>query len=100
MCCVHLGNVESDACCPSLCGVNCPSIRKFNTLIPAGHALGFYEATHVYLAEGPHIKAFPEDPERDLVITEVTVERKGCDTEHEVATQTDAVAMASVPMPQ
>ena len=56
-------------------------------------------ASHVYLAEGPHIKAFPEDPLRDLGITELTMERKGCDTEHEVATQTDAVAMAGVPMP-
>ena len=96
----RLGNVESDVCCPSLCGANCPSIRKFNTLNPAGHLLGFYGAGRVYLAEGPHIKPFPDDPLRDLVITELTLERKRCDTEHEVATQTDAVATASVPMPQ
>ena len=96
----YLGNAEGDACCRSLCGANCPPIREFNTWNPAGHLLGFYGASRVYLAEDLHIKAFPEDPLRDLVITELTLERKRCDTEHEVTTQTDAVTTASVPMPK
>ena len=96
----RLGNVESDVCCPSLCGANCPPIREFNTWKAAGHLLGFYGASRVYLAEGPHIKTFPDDPLRDLLITELTLERKRCDTEHEVKTQTDAVTKASVPIPK